>query len=233
MDPPPSPIYLPRHPFTLACVRHGESEANAARGGTHERGTDTPLTALGRQQARDLKPHLQRLDVTHVGSSDLRRAIGTREELFDDAQGRVRILPDDMRLRELSRGDDAHSGFPLRLRQRMNALPGGLYRSPNGQSMADVATLYCEWVLDMAIRHEDDEGVRGFRPLLVGHGNGIKALFAAVTGADHRSLGELRNTSVTLIGYDPSRREEGRPPFFGLAYNLTPHLEIDLRAFRP
>ncbi len=224
--------HLPQRPFTLICVRHGESLANAARGGAHERGTDSPLSEQGKEQVRQLARTLRELRPTHAGSSDLVRAIETLEGVLPALDGVTRF-PVSTKLRELSRGDDAASGFPLELRQRMNVL-GPAYRSPNGQSMADVATLYGEWVLDTAIGIElghYGEPPADPRLLLVGHGNGIKALYAALTRSDPATLGELRNTSVTILRYDPRRASEHRPAFYALAYNAAPHLGLDLATF--
>ncbi len=224
---------LPPHPFTLICVRHAESKANAARGKAHEHGTDTRLSARGKEQAQRLAEPLRALKITHAGSSDLVRAMETLEGLGPALEGAA-ILPPSPKLRELSRGDDAASGFPLALRQRMNVMRGTFYRSPNGQSMADVATLYYEWALDTAIAiqlGEHGPPPQDLRLLMVGHGNGIKALFAGVTGCDMSALGELRNTSLTLLRYDPRRLDEARGPFYALTYNDAPHLGTGLETF--
>lgn len=71
---------LPERPFYL--IRHGESEANAARvcaGGQY----DSPLTAKGRAQARSLAPYLERLEVAPaaIWHSSMNRARETAEIL--------------------------------------------------------------------------------------------------------------------------------------------------------
>ena len=71
---------------TLYFVRHGQSEANIAEGEMKNKNTaETPLTAQGRQDARDAAKKLKELGVTNVVNTDTKRTSDTakilREEL--------------------------------------------------------------------------------------------------------------------------------------------------------
>lgn len=67
----------------LYFVRHGESEANLL----HEfsnRGVKHPLTAAGREQARQLASRLKDIEVTHIFASPILRAVQTAEIVADE-----------------------------------------------------------------------------------------------------------------------------------------------------
>lgn len=215
---------LPKRSFTLYCVRHGESQANAREHG-HETNTDSALSGRGQEQATLLAPWLKPLDITHSGSSDLLRARQTIGILRTELGEHVQELTPSPLLRELSRGNDATSGYPDSLRQLMNVCGPLFYRSTNGDSMADIATNYLDWVIDVALTAEELPLAHP-RILLVGHGNGIKALWSALTHADPGTLEELRNTSVTSISYDLQRMNGFRSPWSALSYGEAPHLGL-------
>ena len=66
---------------TLLLVRHGQSEGNAARRfGGH---TATPLSTLGREQARLTAHALASESITAIYSSDLQRAVQTAAPLAE------------------------------------------------------------------------------------------------------------------------------------------------------
>ena len=87
---------------TLLLVRHGETDWN--RLGRWQGHSDTPLNARGREQARELAPQLDGVDVVY--SSDLARARETAEILAEELGADVRL---DARLRE--RGFGAWEGL--------------------------------------------------------------------------------------------------------------------------
>lgn len=103
---------------------------------------------------------------------------------------------------------------------------GAAYRSPHGQSMMDVATLHLEWLLDTVIQIEAEvpADAAPTRLLVVGHGNGIKSAYATVTRTDPACLGEIRNTALTVIDYDPRRANGWRTPWSARCYNAGRHL---------
>jgi broad specificity phosphatase PhoE len=64
---------------TLHFVRHGETDWN--REGRIQGGTDVPLSAAGREQARELAVSLAERPIGAIYASDLRRAVETAEPL--------------------------------------------------------------------------------------------------------------------------------------------------------
>ncbi len=217
---------LPRSGFTLYCVRHAESIGNARAKGL-EVDSDSSLSDRGKAQARSLALILPQ-NITHAGSSDLARAQETLAILHGySALLGARLLEPSPLLRELSRGDDARSGYPIDLQKLMSVIGADHYRSPNGHSMADIATNYLDWAVTTIVSIEDEAPPSvPTRLLVVAHGNGIKALWSAVTQSDASRLAELRNTSVTTIEYHPERIEACRSPWVGVAYGEAPHLGI-------
>lgn len=79
-------------------VRHGQSEANAAH--IHAGQFDTPLTALGREQATEAGKHIANISFDKIYSSDLSRAKNTAELAIPGCEYET-----DARLREISVGD--------------------------------------------------------------------------------------------------------------------------------
>jgi broad specificity phosphatase PhoE len=87
---------------TLYLVRHGESESNAARLFTGH--LDSPLTELGRRQARAVADALAAVKVDRVVSSDLSRARDTAVAIAERHGLRVDTYRE---LREIDLGDMA------------------------------------------------------------------------------------------------------------------------------
>jgi len=113
-------------PATFYLVRHGESEANAARRFAGQ--SDSPLTARGRRQAETVAKELAKVKFDKVVSSDLSRTRDTAE-IIARAQGvPVEIVPE---LREIDVGDrtgqtfDEVAGLPEWKDDGFVAWPGG------------------------------------------------------------------------------------------------------------
>ena len=113
-------------PATFYLVRHGESEANAARRFAGQ--SDSPLTARGRRQAETVAKELAKVKFDKVVSSDLSRTRDTAE-IIARAQGvPVEIVPE---LREIDVGDrtgqtfDEVAGLPVWKENGFVAWPGG------------------------------------------------------------------------------------------------------------
>ena len=226
MDSIPVAWRIPNRPFTVSLVRHAESRANA---GLHEPegASDTPLSPRGMVQAQVLRERFE-IDppnVTHVASSDLVRAVQTRD-ILATAFPKVSIFSPSKILRELSRGEDASSGFPDALKERMS-LFGPHYRSPNGDSLHDIGTHYLEWIVDTinAIIEITEENAP-LHLLIVGHGNAIKALFLAITHANLASVlaMTIENTGITTFTYDPAHKARFGSPWTLIRYNDFSHL---------
>jgi broad specificity phosphatase PhoE len=91
--------------FTLYAVRHGETEDNVSQTITAQ--ADSPLTALGRSQAKAKGPILRELaDLTSLAfiASPLHRACTTME-IMREAAGLALPYATDHRLQEMDFGD--------------------------------------------------------------------------------------------------------------------------------
>ena len=113
-------------PTTFYFVRHGESEANAARRFAGQ--SDSPLTARGRRQAEAVADELAKVRFDRVVSSDLSRTRDTAEVIARRQGIPVETVPD---LREIDVGEqtgkefDEIAGLPQWRDDAFVAWPGG------------------------------------------------------------------------------------------------------------
>ena len=140
-------------------VRHGQTEFN--REGRLQGSLDSPLTALGEAQARAIGRRLAELTSadTAIISSPQGRARRTAA-LLRESGGFSAEIELDPRLAEVSLGGwdgltrtqiaDADPGFSFE-----PPPPDWYFRSPDGESYADVATRVGDWV-ETFRRHPSD-----------------------------------------------------------------------------
>jgi broad specificity phosphatase PhoE len=214
-------------PCSLWIVRHGQSAGNVARDAAEaaglpvidvaERDIDTPLSQLGRKQARALghwfgeMPPGERPQV--VLCSPYVRARQTAELLVEGAHiepGSLRLRVDE-RLREKEFGIlDRLTHFGIRQKYpelgEQRAHVGKFYfRPPGGESWCDVI-LRLRSLLEMMTREHGAQ-----RVLVVGHQvivNCMRYLIecmdeAQILGID--KMGDIPNCGVTSYEYDPAR----------------------------
>ena len=211
---------------TVYLIRHALSSANAD--GKIVGGVDARVTDEGLEQAHLLAAHLGRHRAQlpqplRLFSSDLPRA----EQTSDIIGPAVGVLPEeiirDPRLREIDRGD--WEGRPRNVTYTPEVLAeiatfGMDHRSPNGESMNDVALRMRQWLLGLD-EYIQRDGVRTF--IAVTHCISTKALIQRVFGL-HPGYAELigiDNTSITKI--------RSTPQGWHLDYlNATPHLSRPL-----
>ena len=117
------PLQTKNHDLRIYLARHGESDANAAH--IVAGWTDSPLTAKGRQQARDLSEALQGVHLDAIYSSTLSRSRDTA--VIVAARRRVESLPE---LRErnsgrFERGSNDAEGYLKRRFVEDDDLDGG------------------------------------------------------------------------------------------------------------
>ena len=219
-------------PCTLWIVRHGQSAGNVARdaaeaAGLHlidiaERDIDTPLSELGRRQARALGhwfgelPRERHPEV--VLCSPYVRARQTAHLLLDAAgipHDSVRLRFDE-RLREKEFGildrltvHGIRQKYPELSEQRSHV--GKFYfRPPGGESWCDVI-LRLRSLLDTIVREH-----RGERVLVVAHQvivNCFRYLLERMTEAEILEFdraGDVPNCSVTSYRFDPQRGTRGK-----------------------
>jgi probable phosphoglycerate mutase len=127
---------MPGTPVRVLLARHGETVSNVE--GRWQGQSDSPLTARGLAQARQLAAALADDDISAVYSSDLGRAARTAHEVA--IRHSLRVIH-DRRLREIDVGDwsgrtradiEAHDAARLRA---WATRPAGLHH-PGGETLA-------------------------------------------------------------------------------------------------
>ncbi|MDB5771883.1 MAG: histidine phosphatase family protein [Burkholderia sp.] len=219
-------------PQQIWVVRHGQSAGNVARDAAESAGlplidiatrdVDTPLSALGEEQARALghwfgdMPESERPSV--ILSSSYVRACDTARIVLETAGidlDDVTFTADE-RLREKEFGVldrltrlGIVQKFPELGEQRAHV--GKFYfRPPGGESWCDVI-LRLRSVLDMIIRE-----YRGERVLIVGHQVIVNCFRYLLERLDERQILEIDraadvpNCSVTSYEFDPNRGKKGK-----------------------
>jgi probable phosphoglycerate mutase len=180
-------LVVPAVPDRLVIVRHGESTWNAEH--RLQGQLDPPLSELGRAQARELRPLVERLQIPseRIVSSDLSRARETAE-LLGLRPGRL-----DPSWREIDIGE-----WGGKLAQEIDAQSdeltnwrGGPRTAPDGETWDDFAARVSDAV--DALRAE------GGPWLVVCHGGCIRVATAYLTGAHALALGSPPNASLTTF----------------------------------
>lgn len=197
-------------PTTLLLLRHGETEWNLS-GRWQGQAADTPLTELGRQQARIVAGRLRSYSIDAIYSSDLLRAYETAE-IIGQALGVAPIIADPA-LRESDIGgwtgltwDEITVRFPHEVAAMF---AGQEVRRGGGESYAELQARLAVAAERIAARHP------GQTVLLVSHGAALRSLVAHVLDASlaqmHRiaiggntalSVVQMRNGHLRLISYN-------------------------------
>jgi broad specificity phosphatase PhoE len=216
-----------RWPSTIWVVRHGQSAGNVARDAAEaaglpvidvaERDIDTPLSALGREQAQALGrwfgglPEAQRPQVLlcspYVRARETARLLRDSAGLAHD-ELRLRV---DERLREKEFGVlDRLTRFGIRQKypelSEQRAHVGKFYfRPPGGESWCDVI-LRLRSLLEMVTREHGGE-----RVLVVGHQVIVNCMRYLIECLDEEQVlaldarGDVPNCGVTSYVYDARR----------------------------
>ncbi|ELZ5939563.1 2,3-diphosphoglycerate-dependent phosphoglycerate mutase GpmB [Providencia stuartii] len=181
-------------------VRHGETEWNVAR--RIQGQSDSPLTATGRLQARQVAERIKSEGITHIITSDMGRTRETAQIIADVCGGEVIIEP---RLRELNMGvleqrkiDSLTEQEEQWRKSLIDGTEGG--RIPEGESMEE---LYQRM---FAALNSCLELPEGSKPLLVSHGIALSTLLSRILGVpaySERRL-RLRNCSISRVDYQNS-----------------------------
>ncbi len=198
-------------PAILTLVRHGQTAANLEK--VWHGSLDTPLTELGREQARRVATWLaaHHEDASALYASPLSRALHTAQAISEALALEVRSEPD---LAEYCLGDwegrrysDLHKRE--RMWERMSEDPD--YKPPRGESQREVATRVVGVLRRIAAAHA------GERVIAVSHGGamtlGLGLLLDGVANAWTRIL---ENASVSELVLEPVPRL--------LCFNRVEHL---------
>jgi broad specificity phosphatase PhoE len=178
-------------------VRHGETAANRDEA---FRLSDAPLSAWGRQQAREARAYFQRVEVQAIHSSPLPRSMETAAIVFPDRE----IAADEL-LVNVDLGDWA--GRPkAQIRDRQSELwqlwiehPEQLH-IPGGGTLGDVYSRALDFL--HSIERSPHESVAA-----VTHRSVIKAMLAAAVGLEDRYYWKFHidNCSVSILRFDERR----------------------------
>jgi len=219
-------------PHLIWIVRHGQSAGNVARDAAEAarlplidiatRDVDTPLSALGEQQAEALGHWFRDMPAderpTVVLSSSYARAQATARIILDSAGVSLDDVTyqADERLREKEFGIldrltnlGIRQQYPELAEQRAHV--GKFYfRPPGGESWCDVI-LRLRSVLDTISREYREE-----RVLIVGHQVIVNCLRYLLERLDERQIldidraADVPNCSVTSYAFDPTRGKRGK-----------------------
>jgi alpha-ribazole phosphatase/probable phosphoglycerate mutase len=151
---------------------------------------DPPLSAKGREQARELGERRRGEQIDAVFCSDLKRAVETAEIAF----GGVAPIRSDRRLREYDYG--TMTGMPREVMEAERPLRVET-PFPDGESLRDVADRVRRFLDDVARRWD------GKRVVVVGHGATRLALEHLLGGL---SLEEVASAPFTWEPIPPSWR---------------------------
>lgn len=181
-------------------VRHGETEWNVAR--RIQGQSDSPLTATGRLQARQVAERIKLEGITHIITSDMGRTRETAQIIADVCECEIITEP---RLRELNMGVLEQREIETLTEQEeqwrkslIDGTQGG--RIPNGESMEEL------YLRMFAALNSCLELPEGSRPLLVSHGIALSTLLSRILGVpaySERRL-RLRNCSISRVDYQNS-----------------------------
>jgi len=178
-------------PVTLYFVRHGESEANAARRFAGR--TDSPLTERGRQQAQAVAVALTSERFDRVISSPLSRCRDTALVIAQRQQLPVDLEPD---LVEIDVGDK--TGMPF---DEVRGLPewtdDGYIAWPRGETLDQVLSRAHRVITRIAAESA------GQRVLVVGHGGVTRILMSHFLGLLPRlDRSPATNTNISVVVTD-------------------------------
>jgi broad specificity phosphatase PhoE len=198
-------------PTILTLVRHGQTAANVDR--VWHGSIDTPLSEVGRAQARRLGAHVAAAyrDVAAVYASPLSRARDTAQAIASTLS--LEVLSDGD-LSEFSLGEwegrtyaDLHHAEGMW--QRMADDPD--YAPPGGESPRSVATRVERALRRIALAHE------GSRTVVVSHGGAFNlGLGLVLDGRPNSWSRVVDNCSVSELVLEPEPRL--------LSFNETEHL---------
>jgi broad specificity phosphatase PhoE len=178
-------------PVTFYFVRHGESEANAARRFAGR--TDSPLTERGRKQAEAVAETLAKVHFDRIVSSPLARCRDTAVVIARRHQLPVDLEPD---LVEIDVGEKTGAPF-----DEIVGLPewrdDGFVAWPRGETLDQVLSRTHRVITRIAAESS------GQRVLVVGHGGVTRILMSHFLGMLPRlDRSPATNTNISVVVSD-------------------------------
>lgn len=183
-------------PTTLILLRHGETEWNLS-GRWQGQAADTPLTALGREQARIVARRLRSYPIDAIYSSNLLRAFETAE-IVGQALGVAPIAEPALRESDIGAWtgltwDEITVRFPAEVAAMV---AGQDVRRGGGETYAELQARLAAAAEAIAARHP------GQTVLLVSHGAALRSLVAHVLDASLTQLNRIAiggNTALSVL----------------------------------
>ena len=200
-------------------VRHGETEWNVKK--IFQGVKDSPLTSLGKEQAKKLKNRLNQLDFDCFYSSPLGRAKETLRILTEDRKNIT--LGEIENFREIDMGemegvprDDFERKYTV---QFNNLWYNGKDYDPSeykGENFQEVMDRVKKGLDFLVTNHKKDDKI-----LVVSHGIALEAIFACINNEGVENFSERKvpeNTSLTIVEYIDNQ-------FKILDFSNTSHLD--------
>lgn len=177
-----------RPPTTLYFVRHGESEANAARRFAGQ--SDSPLTERGRRQAEAVAEELAKVKFDRIVSSDLSRTRDTAEVIARRQGIGVEVIPE---LREIDVGERTGTPFD-EARGLPNWSDDGFVAWPGGETLDGVLARVLG-AIDRLTRESPGKTI-----LVVGHGGVNRILISHFLGILPKlDRSPATNTNISVV----------------------------------
>jgi len=178
-------------PTIFYFVRHGESEANAARRFAGR--SDSPLTERGRRQSEAVAAALDQVAFDKIVATPLSRSLDTAKVIAERRGMPVEIVPD---LTEIDVGERTGAAW-----DEIAGLPGwredAFVAWPGGETLAQVL----ERAIGAMRRLAKEKPGRTI--LVVGHGGVTRILVSHFQGILPRlDRSRATNTNVTVIRFD-------------------------------
>ncbi|MBI3591305.1 MAG: histidine phosphatase family protein [Candidatus Melainabacteria bacterium] len=188
----------------IILIRHGQSEGNKTS--TVQGQTDTGLSELGKDQAKDLSKHFNIGDLSAVYSSDLDRAVQTAKPTADKLNLKIKT---DKDLREAHFGiwegltyDKVKEKYP----KEYNAWHANYYVRPHWFESFESHFKRTKRAIDkILLSHSLNDRIAVFT-----HGGSIKTqvgYFKKLSG-EELTLFTTANCSLTLIKFNPTTKHE-------------------------
>lgn len=182
----------------LILVRHGETEWNRQK--RYQGQTDMELNTTGIRQAEKTAERLAQEKISAIYCSDLRRARQTAEIIASSQSGRTDIRESPL-LREMDFGDYEGRTFDEmdeKYRLIFSASPswrsrGPYVRSPNGESIADLADRVERFSTSTLEHHPSNDTL-----LISAHGGTIQVLICHLLGISLEHWWQIRISGAAI-----------------------------------
>lgn len=185
----------------LIMVRHGQTEWN--RLGRYQGQSDIELNETGLRQAQQAAKRLAREKINAIYCSDLKRARQTAE-IIASKHNLTDTIRESPLLREMNFGDYEGLTFDQidpKFQFIFSADPswrsaGPNVRSPNGESIADLAARVKQFTREMLSKHAPDETI-----IIAAHGGPLQVLICHLLeiGLDHWWQIRLSGASISIV----------------------------------